>query len=304
MQTPNGYFGARLDTFDERDWRLGGDIILPTPIHSYWKSEIQYDQREVHPYSCTIHGSIGAMSDLTGYEFSLEERKLIWEKAKERGASEQWGWYTRNAVQLMKEMGQEILGEKFDYFFAPLGSHDFFYALEKGYTAVVSIRGNSAYVNDYLDGTLDETEFGEWTWGHCLRITESKDDPESLTLIVDNYKDHKSRPNTYKIPKDNLKDLVAGGVFFQNGYIFTSQKDFDAMNEPDIPLWATEAVAWAVENKIATVWTADEMERRVGDEAMEKMMIRMNLLSQEVGYVSKIRWIVAMHRAYEKGIII
>lgn len=222
------FYGVISEQTSEHDFIVGADQDIPKAKKSY--SGIQYNQKDVSSVSCTIHGAIGAVSDLTGYTYSLEERKALWDEAIALGASS-IGWYINKAVDLVKKRA------KFDlqYHRVTLGSRPFFDALDKGYTIVVGYSGNTEYNMDRNDGVLDQVSFGDSTYAHCVRMTKSGRDYE---LIVDNYDYRKS--NTYKINKDNITELVSNGVFFKSGYFYVNQGTME-----QLPEWGEEAWAWA-----------------------------------------------------------
>ena len=98
----------------ESDWQLlGGVLDLPTPRNTFWRHHIEYHQPEVSLVSCTVHGALGCVSDLTGIAFSLAQRKEMWSEAIKRGAREGFGWSLSGAVDLVREMAEKYTGIKF-----------------------------------------------------------------------------------------------------------------------------------------------------------------------------------------------
>lgn len=293
----NGYFGVIGEQYGEKDFQLGGEDTLPEPRSNFYKSgENEWHQPDVGKNSCTIHGTAGAFTDMTGYVFSLEERKELWEKAIELGANPDRGWWTWKAIDLVREYGSEKVGEKILSFVIQVGSHRFWEALDKGYTVSMSHRGNSAYNKDKLDGTLDDVLFGTTTYGHSIRCTFDKESNE-YELIINSYSKN-SAPNRYRIPKENFSKLVNNNVFYKNGYIFIPESDYLKFNTlQGVPVWARASVEKAIEKGIATKWDKDEMNRIVADNSVEKMLFRAGILTKDTGEgISKVRYIVVMDR--------
>lgn len=287
------YRGARERT-DERDWTLAGGLIkLPTPPHSFAENQIQYSQREVSPVSCTLHSMIGAISDFTGYKFSVAQRKAIWAAQIEDGASEDWGDYLDHAVQTARSVINSwgILPELVYFRVVNCGA-DFWRALELGYSVATGYRGNANFDSDFLaDGVLDGTKFGSPSYGHAIRITLDPDDPDTLNLVVDNYPERKY--NIYKVKRATFEKLWANGVFFNSGYFFATREAFiDPLRK--VSDWAREAVEAAVAAKIATQW--DDPQAPITSSELEHILHNLGILTAIEGYLSKERAIVALKK--------
>lgn len=237
------------------DFQLGAELELPTPRMTYWDKQIQTHQPDVHANSCTVHGAFGCVSDLTGYEFTLEQRKEMWNEALARGADPSVGWYMQKAVDLVRQFASRYTGIELMTFRVELLSEDFLKAIEKGYTVNVGYSGNSAYNDDRKDGHLEGTSFGARTYGHAVRMTKSKTEPGKINVVVDNYSKRTSKPNTYTVPAENIRELVLNRCFFSLGYVFVVKADFESMNDPVIPLWATSSAEKAKKAGIITDWS-------------------------------------------------
>ena len=214
------YYGVIEERTSPRDW-LGSDIILPrTPqgTDSFKKNgSIQYNQTEVSPVSCTVHGAMGAYSALTGYEFTLEQRKEIWQEALNRGANPDKGWYINSAVDLVRQWVNDNLPIKVSSYRVDIGSFEHLMAYRLGYNVIMGYRGNKTYTEDREDnGIIDSTALIGTTYGHCLHSNYSIGD--EYDQIVDSY--YPRETNLYKIPSANFKTLVFNRVFFRSGYIF------------------------------------------------------------------------------------
>ena len=154
MKTRDNYYGAIEEQTRPSDW-LGSEITLkraPQGTNSFIKNNsIQYNQTEISPMSCTIHGCMGAYSALTGYRFSLEERKTIWEEAKKKGASDTKGWFINEAVDLVRQYVNNLLPVKVDSYRIDIGSFEHGTALRLGYSVITGYRGNLLYKEDRDD---------------------------------------------------------------------------------------------------------------------------------------------------------
>lgn len=233
MNEHNPYYGVIDGNPSESDY-LGADITFPTARKS---ETVEYNQKEVSPVSCTIHGSMGAYSDLTGYQFSLEERKALWDKALELGANPNMGWYTGRAVDLIRRDRGDVAS-----FTVYLNTPEFREVLEKGYSVVASYRGNKEFGADFkADGILDLTDLETTTYGHCIRIKQSEKDV--YDLVVDNYLGREY--NIYKVPEENFSQLVLNGIFYPAGYIYVMKEDLE------IPEWALKGHDFVTKNGIS-----------------------------------------------------
>lgn len=214
------YYGA-IEQYDERDYLIGSIDQIPRAKYgtkSFFKTgATQYNQKDVSPTSCTVHGAMGSYSDLTGYKFQLEERKEIWEEALNRGADPNGGWYIQSAVKLVAEWVNKNCEQKVSYYRIPVSSGEFLQAMRLGYSPVIGYRGNKTYKLDRDDnGIIDNIEIGETTYGHCLRANYSIGD--EFDRMVDNYPYRGT--NLYLIPSSNWGKLVKNSVYFINSYIY------------------------------------------------------------------------------------
>lgn len=225
--TKTPYHGIIAESADVRDYQLAAGILnLPNPSNKF--DGITYEQNVVSNVSCTLHGAIGALSDLLGIRFSVECRKELWDRALALGAQEGIGWYVDKAVKLVRNFAREQ-GHDILFFRVMLGSEEYADAIKKGYTVCTGYRGNASYNKDITDGVLDGTDFKDLVYGHCLRITEGMITRMNESLI-DNYADSRPESNIYRVSDENLKKLRENGVFFNAGYLFVNRKDFESSN--------------------------------------------------------------------------
>jgi hypothetical protein len=228
-----GYWGIRDESYNREDFEFATGIDyreLPTARNHY--SGREYHQVDVSYVSCTIFGSGGALSDITGKELEVMDFRERWNKALTMGASESWGWYYSKAVGLWREWWNENNPE--DKVFSvrvEMGTDLMYQLLEKGYSIVMGYRHWNGYKDDWeIDGKLDNSKFGERTsGGHCIRLCKIN---ESY-YIIDNYSKTpwriKQDRNKYKVIA-SIKELVDNEVFFLSGYIFVFEDDIKRYN--------------------------------------------------------------------------
>ena len=292
----NDFYGVIAEEEMEDVYRLGGEVLnLPKPPFSYADLQIQYNQNKGGRNSCTLYGSMGAISDLTGKQWSLDEQKNIYAQSVTAGLNPSIGWYINRAVDLVRKNYFRIWNEKLLSFALLSGSDAFYDALEKGYTVVMGYSGNKEYNLDLKDGVLDYTSFGVSTYGHCIRMTKSGED--LYDMVVDNYLGRE--PNTYKIERENLEKLVSNKVFFRLGFVFVLKDSFDKANKMSdffakVALWATVAVEAAIKADIITI--DSDLEEIVANKTVEDYFIKTGIFTKSLGNVSLLRWIVGLYR--------
>ena len=276
----------------ETDYQLlGGILDLPTPKLTFSDWRIEYNQSEVQKNSCTLHGALGAISDLTGYPFTLAQRKEVYDLAVSAGLDPEIGWYLRNAADLCRKYATKTIGKEILSFRVTMGSQEFFDALNKGYSVYFGYHGNSIYNKDFKDDAdLDSVTFGTLTYGHALRMVRSND---AFALVVDNYKGRK--PNSYTVKKDNIDDLVRNGVFFLTAYVFALKDDFDARDLAQrIPLWGVKSWDKAVKKGIHA--NDEDPFEIVGNSKDEEFWFKVGGLTKLEGSLTRIRRDVAADR--------
>ena len=299
QEMPQSPFYGVLGIDDrETDYQLvAGQLDLPTPRNVFADNKTQYHQPEVSKVSCTVHGSLGAASDLLGVKFTLEQRKELWTEALRLGAKEGYGWFTARAVDLVRKYALKYFNVELYSFTVKLTDEEAYRALDRGYTLVCSFSGNSTYNQDKDDGKLDLTSFGKFTYGHCVRMvgTEIKDEYE---LIVDNYITTRKTKNIYKVSRDKLDDLVSNGVFSANAYVYAIKEDFDAYQRGNtfiVPVWAGKSWEKALAKKV--IAEGIDPNANFGDAKLEDIFVKCGLLSKNEGSVSYARLAVALDRA-------
>lgn len=286
---PEGYYGIIGENYQETDYQVGGEFLLPKARHTFRENHIEYNQNNVHKYSCTIHGSIGALSDLAAYTFTLTERKELLAQAIASGFNVEKGWYVNSAVDLVRRYwNQKNALDQVSTFQIGLCSAEFYNALGWGYTIVVGFRGNKAYIADKADGVLDGSDFGVSTYGHCVRITKCEDD-KYLEFVVDNYV---GQPiNGYKVTKENFEALVKNKVFFSTGYVFVFKNDLEQMlNANTLSPWAVKG--WELAKKKGLPSDTAQSQEEMTAASIEADLVKLGKLTKKLGKITRERFYV------------
>lgn len=244
---PNGYYAAK-EVYHTLDWRFGSllDQIPPAP-RSFWQSQIQYNQLEVHPMSCTIFAAAGAVSDLTGYRFNKAQFQALVAAAKKDDFSDTEGWYIYKAVDLVREWWKREKQDDLVSYRLDIQSRDLIDVLAKGYSIVTGYRGNGQYNQDVeTDGILDNLSIGNTTYGHAIRIVQDQKDTNYARVIIDNYLGYQPF-NLYRIRVQDLPELVNTGVFYYSGYIFVmnANRPFKDVPNNSKTEWFYSCLEWA-----------------------------------------------------------
>jgi hypothetical protein len=293
----NPYWGVLGIDDRETDYQLGsGANSLPAPRSNFNKISIEYHQTEVSPVSCTVHGAIGAVSDLTGIKFELEMRRSLWADAIAQGATNN-GWYIARAVDLVRHRAGEIGVPPLVSFRVDIGSEEFEKIVDLGYSVVAGYSGNSAFNEDRADGVLDGSYFPNTTYAHCIRIVPSQT-PDSYDVLVDNYVNTRKAKNRYSIPRANFRDLVKNKVFFSIGYVFAVKEDWEKHNSREansVPAWAAASVAKA-EKKLPGFNWAESMES-MDIKMLESVYVALKHASSIEGKLPPARVAVILDRA-------
>lgn len=270
-------YGSQFDTPKEV-WMAGGS--LPDARNTFYPAEIQYNQKLVDAYSCTLHGNATAISSLTGYVFTTKELSDIWtDLINLRIARAGWGAYTSRVVDYMRKYWNSKKQDKISSFTTSLGSAQSWELLDKGYTLIIGGRVNSKYWKDVFDGKLDELEFGASKFGHVFCLTKVKD----KYLLVENY-DERGKDNTIEITKDQINKLKMpftgsnGVYFYPSAYYFAFD---EALREKRVVVstWAQVAVEKAKKAGIIKDWSNPQ--EIVGGEKLEWVFENLGLLDKQ-----------------------
>ena len=113
---------------------------LPIPRKTYQDTKIAHQQGEVGDNSCTVHAAMGCVTDNTGLDWTLSQRKEVWAEAKKRGADPKWGWYINKTTDLVGNRQRCILELILERLFFALDSDEAMDALDKGYSLNAGFR--------------------------------------------------------------------------------------------------------------------------------------------------------------------
>ena len=181
--------------------------------------------------SCTIFSALWAISDLFNYEFKQAEIKEIDDRSYTLWRFKDQWWYVQSAVKLVADWWNEHHADlwKVAYYRFDVTNDNLVKAiLDKWYTIMTNIRGNTKYQLDYLkDDILNWTEFGAWTYWHALSVINYK----GKRSVKDNYKgrlcnDAKTECNIFEL-EHQIREI---SVFGSNWYIYTKVAE-DALEE-------------------------------------------------------------------------
>ena len=181
--------------------------------------------------SCTIFSSVGAISDLFNYEFSLDEIKEIDERSYSLWRFPNSWWRVQSAVKLVADWWNEHHANlwKVAYYRIYLYWDDTLNSiLDKWYTVMTNINWNGKYQMDYLaDDILNWTDFGAGTYGHALSLRKV----DWKLCVKDNYKgrmcnDGKTDCNIFEL--EHMPREIS--VFGSQWYVYTKVKE-DSLEE-------------------------------------------------------------------------
>lgn len=277
------------------NWVAGGTI--PEARNKFYPAEIQYNQREVDDYSCTLHAVCTAISSLKGKVFSLEERAKLWKDLIEKKiARSGWGAVTSRVVNYMYKYENFNDEEKINYFTTEFLSDQFWQVMEAGYTCVIGGAINRNYHNDYFDGKLDNIAWSKPTYGHVFCITLIKDG----IFLVENY-DIQGRVNVVEMTKKELKQLrnqqsQANKIYFYNSaYYFMYEKEWQNA-DIKVSTWAEVAKEKAIKKGIITDWKNPK--DKIAGERTEFILEKLGLLdkNQHEGFVTLEQFAVVLDR--------
>lgn len=292
--TIEGYNGVIAEQTSEQDYQLvAGVLDLPRARHTFEENKIQYDQREIGIYTCTIHGAITAMSALTGIRFTEDQRNFLYSEAKKDGFIPGVGWYINKAVDLVRKWSTVWFKEEFVSYRVTLGSLEHEQNAEKGYLFVMGRRCNATTSLDSSDGRIDNVTETKFTFSHCL---SEGDVPADVTddEIIDNYVNYTDGVNIYKITKEKLAQAVKNGMFFKDAYVFAFKQD--VMHPPSlVSSFAVNSVEKAKKYGILD-WSNPQ--QPVDSVLLEDILKKLGLLTVDTDKgCSKERLIVALDRA-------
>jgi hypothetical protein len=295
MEIPE-FYGCRGEETEETDYQLvAGVFDLPRPRHTFDDFLIQYHQPEISGISCTLHAALTSISALTGYRFTIEQRRFLWDEAmKDPGYLPGKGWYINRAVALVRRFASLWLKEEFVYYRFELGSEEHMSIADKGYLFVTGYSGNIEYGKDYIDGRLDLIKLAQpVSYAHSLSNGDEPNDSVDHR-IIDNYFKITDGVNIYKIAKENIKKLVEVKIFFKDAYVFAYKGDVD--NPPS--LVSSFAVNSVEKAKKWGILDWSNPQQPVDSVLLEDILKKLKLLTIDTDKgCSKERLIVALDRS-------
>jgi len=190
---------------------------------------IEYNQKLIWNYCCTIMAAIWCISDLTRYNYKRNELKEIWRKAIDLWADPYQGWYFYKAVDLVRKEWNDINNDKLSTYRIKLLWEDLMSILNSWHSVMCWYNGNSNYNKDKNDDwVLGWTKFWRTTYSHAVRIrkkfsTKLSQGVNNLFTIqvIDNYTGL-VKFNIYTLKY--FKELIQNWVFFEYWYLFFNQK--------------------------------------------------------------------------------
>lgn len=227
------------NTISELDYLIGSiaDVKIPENLN---KTRFFYNQANMRDknniylntrWSCGLFGSMGAISDLTWYEFTkddiLEIQKLAIDKF---GLSVPWGMYMSKAVDCLRTWwNAKFPDNKLITFRTTIWTDVFLEALEKNHSPVIWYRTSVEYSKDSQDNWIVDWEDFPNDWGgHLVRTNFN-----SEIKIDDNYVWWKPY-NTYT--NNKLVKLKEKWVFFPSAYLFLYDTSMTDQIKNDIDL--------------------------------------------------------------------
>lgn len=246
-------FTDKRDTDYEIVWANWDKRVIPPdniPQARNRFNRIQYNQPDVSENSCSIHWPIGALSDLTGKTFTIQQIKDLWEQMKKDWyASEEWGWYGWYAVDLVRKFWNSMFpDDKVCSLTVEIWSDLYYKLLDKWYSVVHWYRWIEWYDEDWLyDKVIDRQwdkdaeleNYGSFlNGGHYLRTAKSDIYAVKWHNIIDidNYCRTPSRVvannNVYWIDKTVIPILCDNNkrIWHEWWYVFMFENDIAEAN--------------------------------------------------------------------------
>jgi len=213
---------ATKEQYNDKDFIWLNDII-ETPSKNFLNTGIAYNQKEVHKNSCFLHWPFWAVSDITGYEFTLEERKALTEQAwsSEYADPAWWGYFdywVKSVCNLYNE-NHASPSQELSYYRLSFPQWEKF--LDKGYSLVCGYFTSKDLRSDKYDDWI--INFSKWDYNksgywHCVRMFK-----ENWKIKIINNYEWVSSFNIYEI--EDIKALKDKWIFFRNAYAIVIKED-------------------------------------------------------------------------------
>jgi hypothetical protein len=147
-------------------------------------------------------------------DFTLEERKAIWDMAKERWATDEGGWWLHKAAKLLRDYCKKH--KNLDLVYYRVDWEQYEELVEAGFSIACGYRNKLWMNQDRRDCTIWEDIETYWdvTYWHLVSFC----DVWWHFWFVDNYP-WRHKCNITKVV--NVKELVEAWVLFTSWYIYT-----------------------------------------------------------------------------------
>lgn len=208
-----------IEQYSDKDWNWKWDLI-EKPSKNFlntWKTE--YNQNEVHKSSCYAHWPFTAITAITGYEFSLEERKKIVDECwtKDWADPTRWGKFQESVNFMCQYVNKNWIlwkDQKLDYYRVPNRQWD--EALAKWYlivTGYIVEQWNRADRADDWEYNNSQWKYWKKYWWHCICLwrIDWKD------YVIDNYKWRRD---------NNIVEWYESLEMYTNWYIFVIKEEW------------------------------------------------------------------------------
>lgn len=235
------------NTISEADFMIAADDNIKIPENTntkrffYDQSALKWEKPYLHTWwSCWLFWNMWAISDLTWYEFTEEDKLEIQKLAvDEYGLQVPGGMYMSKAVDCLRTWWNKKFPEnKLLSFRTTIWSDLFNEVQAKWHSLVVWYKTSPEYFKDSQDdGKISKEDFPK-KWGHLVRTNFN-----TIVKIDDNYFG-KKKFNTYE--NNKIVKLKENWVFFPSAYFFlkdTSIQD-KIKNNIDLDLAKTGFDLW------------------------------------------------------------
>ena len=219
MQNNSTKYNSNNTDWIIKDWQ---HILKPkfdwNDLHkAFW-------QFPVDKNSCSIHWAITTVANSFNVDFTLEERKEIWNIALTKGADPQWWWYFADAIKLIRDYCRDNNKQRFRYY--KIKNTEFEEYAKKWFMIYGWIRIKEWSTRDKLKDWYvwdDVDTFWDTKFWHAVCFWMIWDE----FWFIDNYP-NKTRYNEVKFR--NLDKLLKKWYFFKTWYILMTD-DVDEIQE-------------------------------------------------------------------------
>ena len=224
-----------IEKYDNRDY-VASDVDILS-IEPSKNAVIEYNQNEFKDKSsyCSAYWCFAHYSRYTWLEISKEWRKEFIDICLDKKLIIDWvGGYL---VEVVDEFVKFIsIKTEIDFAFARVDCDD--KEINDKFGVITWFRGNTKFKEDRQDDCIiQELEYWDWTWGHC--ITEYE-----YLITQDNYTPRQC--NIYKVPA--YKEFVNSKNHFRNWYFIYRAKINDQL-EQDIKDVKEALELWITNNQ-------------------------------------------------------